>query len=162
MNKSRVYETHKTGMAYLLWCSAFLGFCGLHRFYLGKYVTGALWLATGGLLGVGQFIDLFFISGMVENENLRKLKRQSNSGDIYHHFPQEQIVKVLKTTSKSDTQIILRLAKNNPQGISLADCIIATNKTTSEVRELLKNLYKEELIEMENHPETGAIIYKII
>ncbi|NES74119.1 MAG: TM2 domain-containing protein [Okeania sp. SIO2D1] len=162
INNSKVYETKNTGMAYLLWCSGFLGICGLHRFYSGKYVTGSLWLATAGLLGIGQFFDVFFIPGMVEQKNLKNFKKQLDSGDIYNYFPQEQIVRMLETNPpKSDTQIILQLAKENPDGISIADCIIATNKTVSEMKELLKKLYKEGLLEMENHPETGAVIYKV-
>ena len=60
VNNPKVDKTINTGMAYLLWCSSFLSICGLHRFYSGKYFTGAIWLATFGLLGVGQFFDLFF------------------------------------------------------------------------------------------------------
>ncbi len=58
-----------TGTSYALWCVGLLGFTGLHRFYLGRPWTGLLWLATGGLCFVGQFIDLFLIPGMVESEN---------------------------------------------------------------------------------------------
>ncbi|NES73324.1 MAG: hypothetical protein F6K24_53115, partial [Okeania sp. SIO2D1] len=85
-----------------------------------------------------------------------------DSGDIYNYFSQEQIVRMLETNPpKSDTQIILQLAKENPDGISIADCIIATNKAVLEMKELLKKLYKEGLLEMDNHPETGAVIYKV-
>ncbi len=56
-------------LAYLLWCACFIGFCGLHRFYLGKWVTGLIWLLTGGLLLVGQIIDLFFVGRAVERSN---------------------------------------------------------------------------------------------
>jgi TM2 domain-containing membrane protein YozV len=59
------------GTAYLLWCAGLFGFCGIHRFYLGKPVTGVLWLLTVGLLGIGQIIDLLLIPGMVENANLK-------------------------------------------------------------------------------------------
>ncbi|WP_432800116.1 NINE protein [Poriferisphaera sp. WC338] len=48
-------------IGYLLWCCALLGFCGIHRFYSGRWVTGIIWLLTGGLLLIGQIIDLFFI-----------------------------------------------------------------------------------------------------
>lgn len=61
------------GMAYLLWVLGLFGFCGIHRFYLGKPLTGLLWFFTAGLLFVGQFIDLFLIPGMVEKANRRFL-----------------------------------------------------------------------------------------
>jgi TM2 domain-containing membrane protein YozV len=60
-----------TGVAYLCWLACFFGFFGIHRFYLGKPVTGILWLVTFGLLGFGQLIDLFLIPGQVERNNLR-------------------------------------------------------------------------------------------
>ncbi|HVM42391.1 MAG TPA: TM2 domain-containing protein [Gemmatimonadales bacterium] len=60
-------------VAYLLWCACFVGVCGLHRIYNGKYGTGFLWLFTFGLAGIGQFIDLFTIPGMVEDANNRLL-----------------------------------------------------------------------------------------
>ena len=58
-----------SGAAFLLWALCLVGLCGMHRFYLGRYVTGILWLLTFGLLGVGQIIDLFLINGMVDEEN---------------------------------------------------------------------------------------------
>jgi TM2 domain-containing membrane protein YozV len=60
-----------TGTAYLLWLLGLIGFCGIHRFYCGRPITGLLWLFTGGLLFIGQFIDLFLIPGMIEGNNLR-------------------------------------------------------------------------------------------
>lgn len=46
---------------------------GLHRFYLGRWITGLLWLMTGGLFVVGAIIDLFLIPAMVQIENLSNL-----------------------------------------------------------------------------------------
>ena len=60
-----------TGTSYLLWLLCFVGFCGIHRFYTGKIITGLIWLFTGGLLLIGQIIDLFLIPGMVEDANRR-------------------------------------------------------------------------------------------
>lgn len=48
-------------IAYVLWLLCFLGFFGIHRFYSGRWVTGLIWLFTGGLLLIGQIIDLFLI-----------------------------------------------------------------------------------------------------
>ena len=45
------------GLAMLWFCGA----AGIHRFYVGKVGTGILWLLTGGLLGIGQLIDVILI-----------------------------------------------------------------------------------------------------
>lgn len=58
-----------SGAAFGLWLACIVGLCGLHRFYLGRYVSGVIWLLTLGLLGVGQLIDLFLINGMVRQTN---------------------------------------------------------------------------------------------
>jgi TM2 domain-containing membrane protein YozV len=54
-------ETHSIVVGYLAWL---FGFTGLHRFYFGKPLTGALWFFTLGLLGIGWIIDLFLIPSM--------------------------------------------------------------------------------------------------
>lgn len=60
------------GVAYLLWLIGILGCLGFHRFYLGKWGTGILWLFTGGFFGIGAFIDLFTLGGKVEVYNNRR------------------------------------------------------------------------------------------
>lgn len=44
----------------LLLCGVF-GLLGVHRFYAGKNATGVLYLLTGGLFGVGAFVDFLSI-----------------------------------------------------------------------------------------------------
>jgi hypothetical protein len=39
-----------------------IGYFGMHRFYVGRVVSGILWLLTGGLLGIGWFIDIILIA----------------------------------------------------------------------------------------------------
>jgi TM2 domain-containing membrane protein YozV len=58
--------------AYILWCGGLFGLCGLHRFYIGKVGTGLLWLFTLGLVGIGQLIDLFTLSGQVDEVNVKR------------------------------------------------------------------------------------------
>lgn len=52
-------RTHSLAMGYLLWLC--LGLLGVHRFYFGRRVSGAVYLLSGGLLGVGWLIDLFLL-----------------------------------------------------------------------------------------------------
>ena len=47
--------------AFLLGMGWFMGFAGLHRFYVGKIFTGCLWFITWGLFGIGQLIDVILI-----------------------------------------------------------------------------------------------------
>jgi TM2 domain-containing membrane protein YozV len=60
-----------TTVAFLLWCLIFVGFGGIHRFYAGRWISGLIWLFTGGLFLVGQIIDAFLIPGMIREANLR-------------------------------------------------------------------------------------------
>ncbi len=62
-------EPRNVGLAYALWLGSFFGFCGLHRIYAGRYASGIIWFFTGGLCGVGQLVDLFFVPRMVEDHN---------------------------------------------------------------------------------------------
>jgi len=52
---------YKRMWALLLAAGGLFGFCGLHRFYVGKIWTGIIWFLTFGLFGVGQLIDAILI-----------------------------------------------------------------------------------------------------
>jgi TM2 domain-containing membrane protein YozV len=47
----------------------FLGLLGLHRFYLGKWVTALLYLVTVGLFGLGYLYDYWTLNRQVDEIN---------------------------------------------------------------------------------------------
>jgi TM2 domain-containing membrane protein YozV len=47
----------------------FLGWLGLHRFYLGKWGTGILYLLTCGLLGIGVLYDFLTLNSQISERN---------------------------------------------------------------------------------------------
>jgi len=54
-------SSHSLLFGYILWI---FGFTGSHRFYYGKPISGTVYFATFGLLGIGWIIDLFLIPSM--------------------------------------------------------------------------------------------------
>ena len=62
------FPRKSVGVAYTLWL--FLGFFGVHRFYLGRVGSGLIYLFTFGLCGIGLIYDLFVIPRMVREENM--------------------------------------------------------------------------------------------
>ncbi|MEX0794457.1 MAG: NINE protein [Pirellulaceae bacterium] len=47
----------------------FLGLLGIHRFYLGKWITGLLWMVSGGLFGLGWLYDFLTLNEQVDAAN---------------------------------------------------------------------------------------------
>jgi TM2 domain-containing membrane protein YozV len=47
----------------------FLGLFGIHRFYMGKWFTGILYLVSGGIFGIGYLYDLWTLNGQVSLMN---------------------------------------------------------------------------------------------
>ena len=47
----------------------FLGMFGIHRFYMGKWLTGIIWFFTGGLFLLGYLYDYWTLNEQVDEIN---------------------------------------------------------------------------------------------
>ena len=47
----------------------FLGVFGVHRMYMGKWLTGLLYLCTLGLFGIGYIYDLWTLNQQIDEIN---------------------------------------------------------------------------------------------
>ncbi|MFN3604556.1 MAG: NINE protein [Leptonema sp. (in: bacteria)] len=43
----------------------YLGWLGIHRFYLQKWITGLIYMFTGGLLGIGIIYDFWTLNEQI-------------------------------------------------------------------------------------------------
>ena len=50
----------------------FLGLFGVHRMYMGKWITGILYLLTAGLVGLGYLYDYWTLNGQVDQLNRQR------------------------------------------------------------------------------------------
>lgn len=50
----------------------FFGLFGIHRFYLGRWKTGLLWLCTGGLFVFGYLYDFCTLNSLISKSNQKK------------------------------------------------------------------------------------------
>ena len=65
------YQAGRTDYTVAWILLTFLGLLGIHRFYLGKIVTGVLYLLTGGLFGLGILYDFWTLNEQVSQLNHR-------------------------------------------------------------------------------------------
>ncbi len=49
----------------------FLGLFGIHRFYMGKWFTGIVYLLSGGIFGIGYLYDYWTLNDQVSLINSR-------------------------------------------------------------------------------------------
>jgi TM2 domain-containing membrane protein YozV len=47
----------------------FLGVFGIHRFYMGKWITGLIYLLTGGLFALGYLYDYWTLNDQITEIN---------------------------------------------------------------------------------------------
>ena len=67
MDRDADYRFHAGDVNYsVAWLLlTFLGFFGVHRMYMGKWLTGILYLLTFGLLGMGYLYDMWTLNDQI-------------------------------------------------------------------------------------------------
>ncbi|MGH8460826.1 MAG: TM2 domain-containing protein [Stenotrophobium sp.] len=65
----RRYRSGATDYSVAWLLLTFLGIFGLHRFYMGKWITGIIYLLTGGLLLLGVLYDYWTLNGQIDERN---------------------------------------------------------------------------------------------
>jgi TM2 domain-containing membrane protein YozV len=149
------------GVSYIFWAGWLIGLGGLHRLYNGKIATGLLWLCTGGLLGIGQILDLLLIPSMVDEENANiRAKLGVSATGVPNHQGQIAIAQVLAKETPEQLMVkLLKAAYTRGGKLSVTQGVMATGATFAEVEATLRELLKTGYVSIENDPATGIVIY---
>ncbi|BAY09054.1 TM2 domain-containing protein [Calothrix sp. NIES-2098] len=146
-------------VSYILCAAWFFGLGGLHRLYNGKIATGVLWLCTVGLFGVGQFVDLLLIPGMVDEH---ELKLRAKAGLSPLGIPLNQPAIASQVYRPSGNQLMVKLieaAERNNGTLTVTQGVKATGVGFAEVEASLKEMFKSGYVRIDNDPITGAVTY---
>jgi TM2 domain-containing membrane protein YozV len=153
-------------LAYVLWACGFLGFNGLHRFYMGRPVSGFIWLFTFGLAYIGQFVDLFLIPGMAKERNLYLWSRTRTDCSLdLVDLGRETLGNLTSpgTVSQdkplSPLQQLLQAAESRNKALSLGQAVMITGLEPDDAQKLLMEAVRRGLAHVDNDPESGAVRY---
>jgi TM2 domain-containing membrane protein YozV len=155
---------HSKGVAFGLWLACLFLFCGLHRFYLGRPLSGLLYFLTFGLFGVGQIVDLVLLPGMVTEANtkhaaLRALAEKralkalqmrqlpAPSGAAPEQPPEQFRIKLVQAAAKYGG------------ALTVTQGVLATGKAFEEVERELDSMAKSGYVDITNDEKTGMVVY---
>ena len=67
MNREADIRFHEGDIDYnLAWILlTFLGLFGIHRLYMGKWISGIIYLLTGGIFGLGYIYDFWTLNNQI-------------------------------------------------------------------------------------------------
>jgi len=163
-------NTKKNSTAYILWFACIFGVCGIQRFYLGRNLSGVIWLFTFGFLGVGQLIDLFLIPGMVDDRNLinRALSEDIKNDAIRQatlviagvQAAQSDRGMAVSTKLENAEQIIIEVLSHG-SSLTFGRICAASGLQSDTVKKQLDNLVSLDIIRISNRHEDGVIIYTL-
>ena len=151
---------HSKGVSYLLWMGWLFGFGGLHRFYLGKPVSGFFYVITWGFFGVGQIIDLFRLPGLVRRQNLKLLREEAELMRELSGAPAFPAAALPPVPAPPNMRMLLLAEASKHNGnLSVTQGVLATGRDFSEVEMALDEMLKSGFVDVDNDPDTGHVVY---
>ncbi|WP_017317566.1 TM2 domain-containing protein [Mastigocladopsis repens] len=158
-NKNNKDHQDRLLVSYILSAAWFVGLGGLHRLYNGKIGTGLLWLLTGGVLGIGQFVDLFIIPNMVEEQEM-KLRLKAGLSPLGVPLNQPAVAaQVYRSAQEKLMMRLLKAADNRGGKLTVTQAVMETGASFSEVEAVFKEMLKTGYVKIDNDPDTGAVTY---
>lgn len=136
---------YSTGLAYFLWLISGVGALGFHRFYLGKWGTGILFMATGGLGGIGSFYDLVTLPLQVREANLRNAYREAiydRNTNSRPDFIESDFKKSMRSEIKKDSleRVILKTARENQGIVTPSEVAVESGLSIDQAKRALEKL----------------------
>ncbi|MBN2531469.1 MAG: TM2 domain-containing protein [Spirochaetales bacterium] len=125
---------------------------GLHRFYLGKWLSGLLYLFTGGFGLIGTFIDFFRLPKMVADANREIEYKKILYPGLGGPSP------VIEKKKESIEKIILKTAKKNDGIVTSSEVALNGEISLDQAKEYLEKLAKKGFAEM-RVKKNGVIVF---
>jgi TM2 domain-containing membrane protein YozV len=133
--------------SYLLALASALGFAGIHRFYLGKPVSGVFYLITWGWFGIGTLVDLITMPKLVDEANRRLYIEQQLDADDYDEGrryvmppPQAPRPAAAPQEAKSLEHLMLILAEENGGVLTAAQLALESGIPAQQARDELDRM----------------------
>lgn len=150
------------GKAYLFWLPSLVGFAGLQRFYLGRPLTGVLYLITGGLLGLGTLYDAFYMRRLVRHARLEWRFEHLLDEPEYRRPEPAPIRKRRQSRRKpraGELELeILALAEQRQGVVAAARVALASSVPVEEARRALEKLVESRDAEL-RVTRDGGLVY---
>jgi hypothetical protein len=166
---------YHVGIAYLLWFLSGCGVLGFHRFYLGKYRTGILWMFTGGLGTVGAIYDFFTLAAQVQVANIRLVLNDPNfraarregwgprgqaAGEGENWRRADDMKSRIVREKESLERSILKLARENKGILTVSEVALAAEVDLDEAKKALDALVSRGFAELRVR-KSGTIVYTL-
>lgn len=154
---------YSTGIAYFLWLISGFGVLGFHRFYLGKWGSGLLFMVTGGLGGIGSFYDLLTLPMQVREANLRLAYRKAINDQYVQRQPR-QFTNDFKTSMRDEIRkdslerVILKTAKNNQGIVTPSEVAVESGMSIDKAKDALEKLVNKGHADI-RVSKSGSMVY---